>query len=68
MFLIKSSPTNFVSGFRPETGLLTRTTEHGEAKQFKTEAEAREWWEKHSPTLPPLPPIGQGETIQLVRR
>ncbi len=64
-YVIKTSPTNYAES--STGGIVSRTKDPAQAKKFSSEAEARQWWAHAAPTLPPLPPLGEGETIRLER-
>ncbi len=49
-----------------EGGLIRRTMTLDDAMPFATQIEARTWWDTWAMSLPPLPPLGQGETIRLI--
>jgi hypothetical protein len=65
IFRIRTSPKNYVCGFNVQEGTLRRTDNPENALRFYSEAGAREWWSIHAPTLPDLPPLGEGETLRL---
>lgn len=66
MYRIKTSPKNYVRYYNEDEGTIRRTEDPSEAMTFASEGEARQWWADHAPTMPPLPPLGQGETLRLV--